>query len=137
MENPRQGKVTAAATREHTASTCDKEKENRERASNYGQSKQPASHELPCRQSEQKEIQGLAENRVDHATRGRRHVQKKRDRRPLRHHPGAGCKGDSQRNAHRDEPQDGLDRQSHWLLADEYRVAAWQIREMRSLQGQE
>ena len=67
----------------------------------------------------------------------RRCVPEERERRPLRHHAGAGCSGNDERNAERDEAQDRLNRQLQRLSADENRVTARQIGEMRSLQSQE
>ena len=63
-------------------------------------------------------------------------VPKKRERRPLRHHGGAGCSGNDERNAERDEPQNRLNRQPHRLSADENRVTDRQIGEMCPLQSQ-
>jgi hypothetical protein len=80
---------------------------------------------LPRGQGEQKEVQRLAKNRIYDATRqcaGR--VPKERERRPLRHHAGAGGSGNDERNAERDEAQDWLNRQLQRLSADENRVAA-------------
>jgi hypothetical protein len=88
-------------------------------------------------QGEQKEIQRLAKNRIYHATSSARRVPKESERRPLRHHAGAGCSGNGERSGERDEAQDGLNRELHRSSADENRVTAWQIGEMRPLQGQE
>ena len=100
-----------------------------------GVSSQP-SNELPRGQGEQKEVQRLAKNRVHDATSGARCVPKKRERRPLLYHGAAGCSGNDERNAERDEPQNRLDRQLHRLSADENRVTLRQIGEVCSLQSQ-
>ena len=130
MESPRHGNATERLRRPVStrASAGDENEENGEYAGNHRQRKQPASDELPSRQSEQKEVQRLAKNRVHDAASGAGRVPKERERRPLRHHAGAGCSGNGERNAKRDEAQDRLNRQLHRLSADENRVAARQIR---------
>src|SRR5208282_434076 len=123
----------------HTASARDEHEESGEYTSNHSQRKQPAGDQLPRGQSEKKKVQRLSENRVKDAdaTGGAGCVPEKRERRPFHHHAGAGGSRNGQRNAERNQAQDRLNRQLQRLSADENRVAARQIGEMRPLQGQE
>src|ERR1035437_5402410 len=79
----------------------------------------------------------VARNLVYDATSSARCVPKQRKRWPLAHHGGAGCSGNGERNAERDEPQNRLNRQLHRLSSDHDRVTVRQIGEMCSLQSQE
>src|SRR5207237_8570814 len=110
--------------------------ESGECTGNHAERKQPSGHELPRRQSEQKEIQRLAKNRVHNATTGAWREPRKRERRPLPCHGAARCSGNDKRNAECDEPQNRLNRQLHRLSADENGVTVRQIREVRSLESQ-
>ena len=104
---------------------------------NHSQRKQPAGEELPCRQGEQKEVQRLAKDRVHDATGSVRGAYQKSA--SVGHSAimlGAGHNGDGERNDKCDEAQDGLDRQLQRLPADENRVTARQIGQMRPLQSQ-
>ena len=135
--DPAQGQADAALSGKHTRAAGDEDKERRDRADHHRQHHQPAGDELPRGKGQQIEVQRPAEDRVHHAAHGVRRIPIERERRPLRHHAGAGCGGDDQREAKSDGVKKGLHRQSNRLPADEDRVTARQVPKVRPLQSQE
>src|SRR5579862_5208737 len=87
---PRQRDVSAEAPCQHPASARNENKESSEQTDDHGQRKHPAGDELPSGQSEKKEVQRLAKNRVYQAALGAGCIPEECERRPLRHHAGAG-----------------------------------------------
>src|SRR5882724_6848768 len=133
---PRQFDVASATPGERASSARNEDEKNSEYTGHHGQRKQPADDQLPPRQREQEEVQRLAKHRVHEATSAARCVPEERDRRPLRHHAGASYSGNCERKAKCDEAQHRLNRQLQRLSANENRVTARQIGQMRSLQSQ-
>ena len=100
IENPRHGKMIEllrrASTRLPPVTRINQADGNR-----HGQ--QPVQDQVPRRQSEQKEIERLAENWVYDAARGLRRIPEKRKRRPLYTHARPGDESHNNRQAERDE----------------------------------
>ncbi len=133
---PRQRNVTVALSLKRPRAARHQDEENGEQTDNDSHRQQPSADELPCRKGKQIKIQGTAEDRIHHSTRGARRIPIKRQRRPLRYHTGASQSGDNQRGNGSDEAQNSIDRQGYWLPAHQNRVAGRQASEGRPLQCQ-
>src|SRR6202040_1163896 len=79
----------------------------------------------------------ICKNRIYDVASIARCIPKERECWPLSDHSRAGCSGNSQRNAERDEPQNRLYRQLYRLSAHNNRMTVRQVGEMCPLQSQE
>ena len=141
-EGPRAGAGppdAAAAPHHLTGARCEAE-EQRHRAADHRQRRQPSREQLPHRQREQIERNrapedgiGLGRARERRTTR----VPPERKRRPVRHHPRAGDQRDDDRYRDGDGAQHGSDRHGDGAPVDEDDAAGAQLAERCGLQRQE
>ncbi len=89
---PAQGQLseTVAAPAERARAARNKQKHNGQHAGDHAERQQPAQDELPCRQSEQIEVERPCKDRVGHGLSAARRIPPERQRLPLRGHRAAG-----------------------------------------------
>ncbi len=104
--------VTVAISLKGARAGVGQQKETGDDTAQEAQRQQPAGDQLPRRQSEQVEVERLAEDRVQVSGCVRR-IPVEGEYLPVRHHDASRGGGHEQRAAERDQTQDGFDRQLH------------------------
>ena len=120
---PRNGEIAAAAGK-RTRSAGDENEENGQDAGDDGQRKQPAGDQLPGRQGKEKEVQRLAKNRVDHAAHGGGRVPESARVGHSAIMPAPVTRAITTDPPKRDQAHHRVDREPHWLSAEENSVTA-------------
>jgi hypothetical protein len=129
---PRRRPIGGPALVQRAHPAGDQQKEDGNQADGHRHRQHPVQNEVPRRQSEQEEAEGLAEDRVSRAC-GRR-VPPQGQRRPIVHHGAARDQCPTDADDPAGNAQHGFNREFDRLSAEDDGVVPWQVALVSALQ---